>query len=214
MTTFAEHDLRCAVCGETSRQRILASSNTVGPPDLDLRPSEMLRSAVALCIQRCPVCGYCAPDIENAPARAREVIDSETYRARLDDPKPAEAVNRYLCAALVREAVEEFRLAGWHAVEAAWVADDEGAEAAAAEARERAVSLFRRASLGATDDVAAHHVVLADLLRRAGRMDESREACIAGLEADPVVRAALEYELVLLARDDRAAHSMAEVAAD
>ncbi|MDQ2983472.1 MAG: hypothetical protein M3R70_06050 [Actinomycetota bacterium] len=175
----------------------------------------MQRSAVALTIQRCDNCGYCSGDIETAPVGAREIVENETYRARLTAPGAPEATNRYLCAALVLEAAEEFREAGWNAVEAAWVADDEDAEGAAIEARERAIDLFRRASLGATDDVADHHAVVADLLRRTGRMDESRETCMVGLDSNPdaLVRGVLEYELTLLDRNDRDAHSSAEAVA-
>lgn len=38
---------KCAVCGKESEQITLASTNTFGSPDLDLRPPEMKRSTMS-----------------------------------------------------------------------------------------------------------------------------------------------------------------------
>ena len=57
--------VKCSVCNHTSKQTILLSSNTFGPPDLDLRPSSMLRETMCWWIQECPHCGYVSESIDN-----------------------------------------------------------------------------------------------------------------------------------------------------
>src|SRR5688572_15998771 len=100
-----EVDIRCAVCGEPARVVELTSTSSFGPPDLDLRPQGPARWALALEIQRCGACGYCAPELGKAPPGASEVVRSalfEIARARTELPATA---RDYVCAALVHEGV-------------------------------------------------------------------------------------------------------------
>jgi hypothetical protein len=61
MTSFRKLLVKCRLCGRESQQAVLLSSNTYGgPPDLDGRPTEMLRQTMGAWVRRCPACGYCA----------------------------------------------------------------------------------------------------------------------------------------------------------
>lgn len=79
MTMIFPKKLRCAVCGRASEHQVLASTNTMGPPDLDLRPEEMQRSTMNVWVQRCPHCGYCARSIEDETEGAAEYLRGEAY---------------------------------------------------------------------------------------------------------------------------------------
>ena len=85
MTTFRQKQMTCAVCGHTFEGRILTSTNTMGPPDLDLRPAEMARSTLGMEITVCPNCHYVAYDIaEPVSEETKNFVFSEfqtDYRA-------------------------------------------------------------------------------------------------------------------------------------
>ena len=83
MTTIDPVDVTCAVCGAVSEHLVLGSTNTMGPPDLDMRPAPMARWTLGEQIQRCPQCGYCASDISEAGETAAEVVRNEAYQAEL-----------------------------------------------------------------------------------------------------------------------------------
>ena len=86
---------------------------------------------------------------------------------------------RFFCAALVAEADERRDVAFSQLLSAAWACDDSGVEEQARICRDRAVEMLAAAMEGG--DVPASnpvgHVVLADVLRRAGRFEEAMAAC-------------------------------------
>jgi hypothetical protein len=49
-------DVVCAVCGNKSVTDGLMSTNTIGPPDLDMRPAEMQRSTMGYWVDNCEKC--------------------------------------------------------------------------------------------------------------------------------------------------------------
>ena len=63
MTIIKDIETECSVCGETTEQPVLMSTNSWGYPDLDLRPPEMQRSTMHVWIQECPHCGYSFPKV-------------------------------------------------------------------------------------------------------------------------------------------------------
>ena len=84
MTTIYPEEVVCFLCGASSRQYMVGSSNTMGAPDLDTRPAEMMRSTIEYQIQSCPDCGYSAPDLGAGPHAASDVVRSEPYRILKD----------------------------------------------------------------------------------------------------------------------------------
>ncbi len=109
--------------------------------------------------------------------------------------------------------------AGWTALVAAWACDDLGAsdEQAARRCRLRAVELWSQAEeVGQTiveQGFGATQLLLADVLRRAGRFEEARSRCHRGLSGRPEepFRSLLEFEMELVSNEDTAAHSVSEV---
>lgn len=217
MTLPLESDDTCAVCGTVSHQTHLLSTNSFGASDLDGRPPQMKRSTMAWWVHRCPECGYCSPNIAEAPATAVETARSEAYQAQLNDPRMPDLARSFLCAALVAEA--DKGLASGGVVRcclcAVWACDDAESADAAIECRLRAAAALEalhkrggRYVRGGVEDFA----LLADLYRRAGRFDDAGVAASVGLRkaGSTVPRRLMELHLRLIAAADTAAHSCAE----
>jgi hypothetical protein len=220
-----EVDVRCAVCGEPTRVVELTSTSSFGPPDLDLRPQGPARWALALGVQRCGACGYCASELAKAPPGAADVVRSalfETARARTELPSTA---RDYFCAALVHEGVGDPMRAAHAFLRAAWACDDAPAETEARICRERAGELLRKAiargATGGPREVA--FTLLADIERRARRFDEALAACDEAEWALDAVDSGDERESVwavvsfireLAETGDDASHSAAEAFAE
>ncbi len=201
----------CHVCGAESEHTVTLRATDEGPPDLDTRPAETLRSTMSTWVQRCPSCGYCAPDLEAGPPRAARVVQTTAYKALVDEPARPALANAFLASSAVFEAGAAFADAGWQAVYAAWACDDVGDDEAAVQCRMRAVELFSQAALVRQEVVAepgGADAVMADLLRRAGRFDEAIARAEAGAEQAraPLTRRVLAYIASLAAQEDRAAH--------
>lgn len=79
MTIINQIDQKCSVCGKSSPQPVLMSTNAMGYPDLDLRPPEMKRSTMNAWILECPHCGYVASDLEDELEISKEFLESEEY---------------------------------------------------------------------------------------------------------------------------------------
>lgn len=79
MTQIGDMDIKCSICGETSNQMVIMSTNSSGAPDLDLRPSEMQRSTMPTWIQECPHCGYVAPYLNMEREVSRDFLESDEY---------------------------------------------------------------------------------------------------------------------------------------
>jgi len=124
VTTMFLIDRICAVCGAISQHSELGSTNTMGPPDLDLRPAPMARWTLAEQVQRCPECGYCAGDIAVASESAAQVVANDAYQAQLIHEGYPELTRRYLCASLILSVQGDDAGAGRAALMGAWAADD------------------------------------------------------------------------------------------
>ena len=80
MTTERLLTIKCPVCEEEFETHILMSTNTMGYPDLDLRPAEMERSTMYISINECPSCGYAGFDFHNKPAIDEEYLKTDEYK--------------------------------------------------------------------------------------------------------------------------------------
>lgn len=147
MTLPIRRKYACPFCGEAFSADVLATTNTLGPVDGDLREHAVGEAPEKYMAVTCPRCGYTAYDF-SAVLSPRE---KEAVRRYLDGLPPMDfgrctASNRY--ALLVnllklRDApVEQSALA---ALRGAWMAEDEGASGRALELRREAARLFSEA---------------------------------------------------------------------
>ncbi len=216
MTTLFKEKKKCLVCSKTNEYTAIGSTNQFGPPDLDTRPPEMMRSTIAFWIHRCPSCGYCAPDVSKGPSLAAQIVKSEAYLKQRGNHSYPELANRFLCWAIVQETAGDHVGAGWAAIHAAWACDDAEARAASAQCRTRATGLLRHAKangISYAPGAGVEEAILADLLRRSGQFDQVGTICLEGLAKDPedIVRQILVFQQALALRQDRECHTIAEV---
>ena len=172
MTTIDKATEECAICGQTNEYDVLSSSNVLGPPDLDTRPSEMERATFNMWIQTCPSCGYCAPAISEQIENTSAVINSSSYLEQLNDSRFPELANAFLCYSLIQESIGKYDDAGRSSIHAAWVCDDEGLLTSAQTCRRRAVHLLQKAqdnNQESAEGLGVPEIIITDLLRRSGQ---------------------------------------------
>lgn len=216
MTLEDVREVYCAVCGYKNTVMELRSTNTMEPPDLDMRPGEMLRSTMDLWVQRCPRCGYCASEIDKGDNSVSSVVESNPYREQLGNPDFTELANSFLCCAMLYEKAEEYGRAGIMAQNAAWSCDDQGLTNSAEECRLKAVRFLEEAWKRNQEfgtNKGNECVIVVDLLRRTGRFPQAQEMCEQGLAKIRYYESAalLEYEKALIEKSDSSCHSSGEV---
>ena len=207
MTTLFHEELTCALCGTKSEHTSVGSTNSLGSPDLDLRPPEMKRSTMPYWVQECPECGYAYSCIEEAASQADKTLYSDSYLAISAGPLNGSLAGRFLKASLVSEGASDTERAGNYALNAAWAADDGGDSDGAISYRIRASKLLVASLVGA-DDTSEQSIVtrvrVVDILRRALRWQEALDLAdvLLGLELDPTIRSVLEFERSAASKQD------------
>ena len=177
MTTYSFHKVTCSVCGATSEQKFITSTNSVGAPDLDLRPAEMERSTMYCWLQECLNCGFVSDDLRKSEKGAKEVLSTPRYRDILLGSQSHAFLRRCLKRSLLDECLPNMSAAAERALWAAWAADDAD-DPMAASLRSKAADLFLTASstLPANSiEPITMRARAVDILRRAGRCDEAVE---------------------------------------
>lgn len=215
MTVVYKEKESCRVCGTVSEHIQIGPTKSLGAPDLDSRPSPMMRSTLKFQIRRCPLCGYCAPDLADASNLVRDLIKADEYRNQLNHPAYSVLANSFLCHAIIQQALGAFPQAGWASIYAAWVCDDEQADAAAVQCRLRAIHLFQRSRLEGmafAAELGAEEIVLADLYRRIGQFDRATVICHQGTAKQPGVQnlQLLNFQIHLARKHDRYCHRIDE----
>lgn len=150
-------------------------------------------------LQTCRTCGMTAPDLAALPVSLQPGIDTKGFHA-LDGNTPRHAFLRW---AVLAEVIDEWDEAANAVLQAAWLCDDEGDEAAAADLRRRAARLWGHG------DTVGNALRVLDALRRTGDMDAARAqaehtAARPGLEDTD--RAVLRYQERLIEAGDTGRH--------
>ena len=199
----------------------VASTYVPDPPDLDTRSNSMARSELALDIQQCPSCGYCAPTISRPLAVAKEFLAAESYRKCLENDSIPTPAGRFLCWSMIAGEAGQTADVIWAQIHAAWICDDAGTVEVARVCRRRAAELLNsirdeRQREQIVEGRGALFALRADLLRRCGDFDLAQVSAEDGLEitVDETIRRILVYEESLIAANDSALHTVAEALAD
>jgi len=184
MTWISPYWVPYPLCRVEHEQLVLESTSSHAPPDLDLRLAPPARSAFVYDAAECPRCGFIfvpRPDyatefVEDTPER-RGLLASDPYQDSAGFSQPA---TRFRKAALIAEHLGAHDDAGWALLRPAWMCDDESAEDAAVTSRLDAVEQLRaaiRCGQRFMEPGAAAGLLLADLLRRAGRFEDALVEC-------------------------------------
>ena len=212
MTTLSDIDVLCSICQTKSSQVVITSTSEFGHYDLDTRPPEMRRSTIFCWIQKCPTCGYCAPDLAECDEETKQVVSSDDYKTILSDTTFPELARSFLAFSLISEVTQQYAHAAWAAIHATWICDDK-ADAAARNCRLQAISKIRLASANfvrIAEDTGATEAITIDLYRRAGLFDEATKL-IEQLHEDSlgsVIRGVVRYQSELIEMQDVSAHTI------
>ncbi len=198
---------RCAVCGTESRQAPFRPSQPEQAPDLDLRPGEPVRSAMARWLQQCPGCGYAAPDITKAHPAAAQAVAAAPFRALLADAALPPLARRFLAWAHVLEETGALHAGAEATLHAAWVADDLGLPELSRCWRQEAVALWRSGPPLDTEQT----VRVVDALRRASAWEDADHTAeaLAALNPPEAVAQVVALERRLIAARDGGRHTVA-----
>lgn len=115
---------KCAVCGKESEQITLASTNTFGSPDLDLRPPEMKRSTMCWWVQECPYCGYISENIDDETDVDIDFLQSAEYISCSGKAFASELAQKFYKYYLINLLDENEEDAFYAVLHASWACDD------------------------------------------------------------------------------------------
>ncbi len=215
-TTLGRIEVACAVCSAKSEQTVIGSTNTMGAPDLDLRPAEMQRSTMEFWVQECPHCGYCAGDLAQGTPAEAAVVKSPAYQSQLKNPLFPPLANRFLCAMLLSDQSGRIESALRSAHCAAWACDDADKTAEAKQARTAALERLRKLKSEGKSlygQKGADAVLLSDLARRISDFESAVASAREGLALAPesIVAAVLALEIRLAEQKDAGRHTLDEI---
>lgn len=215
MTRMVPKLIKCAVCDQQSEQMVLGSTSSFGAPDLDGRPPSLMRYTISCWVQRCPSCGYCAPQIAEPGVKTTEVMADAFYQTQLHNHSFPVLANSFLCAALIQQQQGQLADAGWSCVHAAWVCDDERNTIAAQHCRHKAIALLQQATdAGQQTHTDPEHgaLLLTDVLRRSGEFAAAAAYCqhMLAQPLSPLVQRMLAAQQALITRRDTSGYTIEE----
>jgi hypothetical protein len=171
MTTWIPMEKKCAVCGNTHTYHVLASTNSFGAPDLDLRPAPMQRETMEGWLEECPECGYIAKDIRERPEK-RTVFQEERYRTADNIPFESALAERFYKYHLYCESIGDVKGDFYALLHSAWACDDaddiENARRMRREAVRKIDAIIKEHPENETNTL----LMKADILRRSGDYDK------------------------------------------
>lgn len=216
MTTKYAEKTTCAVCGNEAMYDYLGSTNSMGSSDLDGRPSEMARSTMAFWIHICRKCLYIAPKISNEVKGAKEVVESDDYKAQLNLDGYPKLANLFLCQAMILRPAGLLGDSGMACLHAAWVCDDQELSDKAIECRKTASADIRQAELIGRrfTKEGFEEVILVDILRRSEQFEDAGILCIEALTGegkDELVLKLLAFQQGLIEKKDTGCYTVGDV---
>ena len=216
MTTLFDEEVECCICGEKSTHMSIGSTNSFGSPDLDTRPPEMQRSTIYHWIQRCPKCGYCASDLSECSENTKEIVNSKEYQNISGSPEMPVTAASFLAQAYELEMQQAYSDSAWQVIHAAWICDDNNNLKLSTKCRKQAIALIEKAKNHGQiliDQVGASEAVTIDLMRRSGMYQQALELseAIKKDDLEEIIMQIIQYQKVLIAKNDIAAHTISEV---
>lgn len=214
MTTWVEQTQKCCLCGSESECSVLGSTNTMGSPDLDLRPAPMERDTMHGWFQECDSCHYVSVDLAEESNDAKSIVASDDYQALIQDSDLPPIARRFAMCALLNK--HDHEIAGTAFLRAAWVCDDAGNVELANSFRNRTADTLRRLQpFEDSLEQATVGTMLIDVLRRAERFEEATKLANQMLKFKAVKRseamlAVVKYQICLCESQSAACHQIEE----
>lgn len=217
MTTMTEEEVECCLCRAKSVHTIIHSTNAFGSMDLDTRPPEMERSTIWFVIKRCPLCGYCSPNLSECDGKRKmkTLVASEDYQRILSDAEMPNVAASFLAWSYLQQQSGKYGDAAWSAMHAVWVCDDESKVAASKICREKAIALIQLAKSHKQKfarQKGMAEAITVDLMRRAGLLVQAfkliEDARV--MEIKESIVKVLDFQKQLIANNDRSGYTFVE----
>lgn len=171
MTIIRDYEIKCEICGETSTQPVLVSTNTWGYPDLDLRPAEMQRSTMNTWVHECPCCGYVSSHLKNEDGIGKEFLESKEYQSCGGLDFISDLSKRFYKRYLIAKKTGNLQTAFYSILNCMWKCDDED-DPLASDMRRMLVRMTDELIESSAEDKDNLIIMKADYLRRSGQFDE------------------------------------------
>ena len=213
-TTLFPQNVKCAVCGNESEQRVIGSTNAFGSPDLDLRPPEMQRSTMPYWVQRCPECGYCNYSLKEKTSVDKAYLSSKEYTALFADIPEDSLAASFIRQARIAEKDKSYNNAMHAYLHAAWCCDDKGNSEGAKQCRLLALKVLdaNYKDIVKSSDEDTITCMKADMLRRAGKFEEAQAAAEKRLSEakQPIIKQILTFQIEKCKAKDAKVYRVAE----
>lgn len=191
MTTMRNFDEKCSVCGETSPQPVLTSTNSWGYPDLDLRPAPMQRDTMSVWLAECPHCGYVAGDLSDESGISIDFLKSDDYLTCEGHDFISDLSKRFYRRYMISKETNDTAYCFFNLRNCAWACDD-GNDELASEMRRLALPYLEEMIKENGEDKNNILLIKADFLRRMGEfdrmIDEFKDLILGDLKLDEIIQ--------------------------
>jgi len=201
MTTWLDQTQKCCLCGTENQCSILGSTNTMGSPDLDLRPAPMERETMNGWFQECESCHYVSVDLAQQSGDAKSIVESNEYQSAIANSDLPPIARRFALCALLN--AHDREIAGTALLRAAWVCDDaEDKDLAKSFRNQSADTLKKLQPFENSEEHATLATMLIDVLRRAERYEEATKLAnqllkFKAVKRSEVMKAVVNFQLSL-----------------
>jgi hypothetical protein len=210
-----KEEVECCVCEQVSSHMIIGSTNSFGYPDLDTRPPEMQRSTIYHLVQRCPSCGYCAPDLSECKTDVSEIVATDKYQYIIADTQMPKVAASFLALSYIKQKQGQFADSAWRSIHASWICDDKNNYEESVKCRKQAISLISMANSHAqtiANQTGLSEIITIDLMRRAGMFEEALKLAefTKTKEIEEIIIKVIKYEEKLIAQKNIESHTISE----
>ena len=209
MTIINQFEKRCSVCGKTSMQPVLSSTNSWGYPDLDLRPAPMKRDTMNTWLMECPHCGYVAIRLENELDVSPNLLKSDEYLTCGGHDFKSDLSKRFYRHYLISKAKKDYRSMFFSLLHCAWTCDDAD-DRLAVEIRKKAadsIDLFEADG----DEKDNLKIMKADLFRRSLQFDRVADEFNDFRSDDDLLNSIIRFQIERALMKDSACYTVEHV---
>lgn len=211
MTLIDEIKMRCSVCGKTSGQPVLLSSNQMGYQDMDTRPPEMYRHTMETWVLKCPHCGYVATRLEDDLIISSDYLKSDQYKTCDDIKFKSELAETFYKEYLIEIEKFEDMEAFFAVLHCAWACDDAKDWQNSRLARQIAIKTANKIIKSKEEDATELIVMKADLLRRIGEFDQLIKEYENLTLNDELLDSIIEFQIEKARQKDSCCYTLKEV---
>lgn len=210
MTMIDEIEIECAMCGETSLQPMILSTNSFGSPDLDLRPPSMQRETMHTWVMECPHCGYVAGKLDEKSEVPHDFIKSERYLTCDGLEFKGKLASRFYRNYLIMRELENAEGCFFNLLHGAWDCDDNDDAENARKLRKLALTYLDE--LISMEDHKKNDILVmkADLLRRSGQFKELIDE-YGGIDLEGIHGDIIDFQIQRAKLEDDACYTIEDV---